>query len=289
MSDLSSLNPFKSGFSASKALRVGSDPIDAFGFQAAEDAEEAALNAAEIQARAGGEAIAGSRAATERALGFFEPFAGAAQSGIDASSFLTDPQEQFDFLQNNPLFNLALENANQRTQQQASSQRRLSFGDTLQQLSNNVLLSASPLIDRQRQDVTNLLKFGGDVATSQANIATGQEARIGDITTDIGAARAAGLVSGANAQLAANQNLQSTALTAGAIFLSDARLKTNKKKIGKLGDLDWWSWDWNELAGKLFNLFGSEEGVMAHEVLIKKPAAAIKGPDGYYRVNYGEL
>jgi hypothetical protein len=289
MSDLGALNPFSGDFDVRDAVLAGSDPIDAFGFQAAKDAEAAALSAAEIQARAGQEAIAGGRAATEQALGFFEPFAGAAQSGIEGASFLANPQEQFDFLQNNPLFNLALENANQRTLQSASANRRLSFGDTLQQLSNNVLLQSAPLIDRQRQDVTNLLQFGGDVATSQANIATGQEARIGDITTDIGAARAAGLVGGANAQLQANQNLQSGLFTAGAIFASDERLKTNKKIIGKLGDLNWWSWDWNELAGKLLGLFGSDEGVMAHEVLIHKPSAAIMGSDGYYRVNYGEL
>jgi len=288
MSSLSALNPFKSGFSVTDALKVGTDPIDAFGFQAADDAEEAARKAAEIQALAGDEAITGARAAEAKAQGFFEPFAGAAQSGIDAASFLTDPQEQFDFLQNNPLFNLALENANRRTEQQASSQRRLSFGDTLQQLSNNVLLQAAPLIDRQRQDVTNLLKFGGDVATSQANIATGQEARIGDITTDIGAARASGLVAGSNAQLAAQENLKSTALTAGAIFLSDERLKTNKKIIGKFGEFNWWSWDWNEIAGELFGMFGSDQGVMAQEVMIKKPSAVLN-PDGYYRVNYGEL
>jgi len=210
MSDLGALNPFDSDFDVGKAVLVGSDPVDAFGFQAADDAERAALNAAEIQARAGQEAIAGGRAATEQALGFFEPFAGAAQQGFEGASFLTDPQERFDFLQNNPLFQLQLENANRRTEQQASAQRRLSFGDTLQQFSNNVLLASQPLLATQDQNVTNLLKFGGDVATSQANIATGQEARIGDITTDIGAARAAGLVGGANAQLAARENLSDT-------------------------------------------------------------------------------
>ena len=84
--------------------------------------------------------------------------------------------------------------------QTASAGRRLSFGDTLQQLSNNVLLSASPLIDRQREDVLNLLNLGTGVATSQANIETGQQARISDLTTSGAAATAAGTVGAANAR-----------------------------------------------------------------------------------------
>lgn len=293
MSDLGNIvdisNPFSGDFDLGTAIEVGSDPLDLFGFQSARAAEAAASDAAAIQQLAGEEAIAAQRAATERGLGFFEPFAGAAQRGVEGAEFLANPEAQFEFLQNNPLFNLALENANQRTLQSASAGRRLSFGDTLQQLSSNVLLSAQPLIDRQRQDVTNLLQFGGDIATSQANIATGQEARIGDITTDIGASNAAALLAGSNARTAAGQNVGSAALTAGAIFLSDPRLKTNKKIIGSFGDFNWWSWDWNELAGNLFGLFGSDQGVMSDEVLIKKPSAAVIGLDGFYRVNYGGL
>jgi hypothetical protein len=172
---------------------------------AANKAASGARRAARTQAEAGREAIAGQEAAAERAQGFFEPFADASQQGIEGSSFLTDPNERFEFLQNNPLFDLALKNANQQTRQQASAGRRLSFGDTLQQLSNNVLLSSAPLLATQDQNVSNMLQFGGDIATSQANIETGQAARIGGLTTDIGAAQAAGLVGSANAQAAGTQ------------------------------------------------------------------------------------
>ena len=194
-------------------------------------AAEASRDAGRIQAEAGALAREDVLAARDTAQGFFEPFADVGQRGAEESSFLADPQAQFDFLQNNPLFNLALENANQRTEQSASANRRLSFGDTLQQLSNNVLLSAAPLIDRQRQDVTNLLEFGGNIAGNQANIETGQVAQAADLTTDIGAARAAGAVGSANARTQGAQNILSAATT-GAIFASDERLKTNKKLLG---------------------------------------------------------
>ena len=123
------------------------------GITGSTQAAEAGQEAAQTQAAAGREAIVAQQEAAQRGQAFFEPFSGASERGIEASSFLADPQAQFDFLQSNPLFKLALENANEQTQQRASAGRRLSFGDTLQQFSNNVLLSASPLIDRQRQDV----------------------------------------------------------------------------------------------------------------------------------------
>jgi len=186
---------------------------------AGEQAQEAALEGAAIQAQAGREALVSTEEARERAQTFFEPFAGAAERGVEASQFLADPQAQFDFLQDNPLFQLALENANQRTLQGASANRRLSFGDTLQELSNNVLLSAAPLIDRQRQDVSTLLQFGGDVATSQANIETGQQANISDLITDIGAVTAAGEVSAGNIASRADQNLLTAGLTLGGLAL----------------------------------------------------------------------
>ena len=187
--------------------------------QAGKRAAGASRDASKAQIRASEEAAAETRAAAERAQGFFEPFAGAAQRGVDESGFLADPQAQFDFLQSNPVFNLALENANQRTEQSASANRRLSFGDTLQQLSNNVLLQSAPLIDRQREDVTNLLRFGGDIATSQANIETGQTARVGEFTTSAAAADAAGIVGSANARNAGTAGI-TQALQTGILGLS---------------------------------------------------------------------
>ena len=120
------------------------------------------------------------------------------------------------------MFDLSLENANQRTLQSASANKRLSFGDTLQQLSNNVLLASAPLLATQDRNITNMLQFGGDVATSQANIETGQAAKIGGLTTDIGAANAAGVVGSANAQAqgtqAISQALQTGIMGAGNNF-----------------------------------------------------------------------
>ena len=257
------------------------DPF--FGGAAAAASKEAGA----VQARAGREALEFERQGREQAQTFFEPFAGAGARGVEASNFLADPQAQFDFLQSNPLFNLALENANTQTNQRAASRGRLSAGDTLQSLSNNVLLSAQPLIDRQRQDATNLLQFGGDIAGSQANISIGEAANLGNLRTDIGAANAAGLVGAANARGQGADNALKVAGTV-ASFFSDVRLKTNIQKIGTYLKHNWYTWDWNDIANTL-GLEGSSEGVLAHEAIRITPNAVLVDDSGYYKVKYGEL
>ena len=147
---------------------------------AADSASRAALQAGETQAEF-----------AQQASSLLDPFQGIGQQGIEQAGFLTDPQAQFDFLQNNPLFKLSLDNANRQTQQGAASRGRLSAGDTLQQLSNNVLLSASPLIQGQKQSIGDLLNLGVNVAGNQGSLLTGQ-----------GAALAGGIVGSANANTA---------------------------------------------------------------------------------------
>lgn len=163
---------------------------------AAKSAANASLQAGETQAEFGREASA-----------LLDPFQEIGQQGLDQAGFLTDPTAQFDFLQNNPLFQLSLDNANRQTQQGAASRGRLSAGDTLQQLSNNVLLSASPLIQGQKQSIGNLLNFGQNTAANQGSLLTGQ-----------GAALAGGIVGAANANTAgANTDAQNVNNIAGIL------------------------------------------------------------------------
>jgi len=264
------------------------DPSDPAGIGGGAGAR-ASIAAAEIQAESGREAIEFERQARARAQGFFEPFAGVAERGLKGAGFLADPQAQFDFLQQNPLFQAALENANVQTQQQAASRGRSSAGDTLQQLSQNVLLSAQPLIDRQRQDVSGLLGLGTDITTSQANVAIGESANVGGLLTDIGAAQAAGGVGAANARAQGGQNIATLAGTAiGAIkAFSDSRLKKNIKSEGIENGHNIYLWDWNDLAA-MFGLVGSSFGVLADEVKITNPEA-VSTKDGYMMVNYGMI
>lgn len=259
---------------------------DTFNALTGKTAADAAMQGAGIQGAAIERGIDVTEAGIERGLGFLQPFGELGQQGISQAGFLTDPQAQFNFLQDNPLFKLALENANTGTSQLAAARGRLSAGDTLQQLSNNVLLSASPLISQQKQSITDLLNLGTGVAGSQANVSAGGAANVSDLITTGGAVGAGGVVGAANAQTAGAQNLLQSGLLAGAIF-SDKRLKENIKKIGVEKGFNIYSWTWNKLAESL-GLRGNGFGVIAQEVMKTRPDAVIND-NGYYKVYYQML
>jgi hypothetical protein len=246
-------------------------------------AVDAAGKSADVQVQAGADASA-----------FLDPFQQIGQSGLDQAGFLTDPNAQFDFLQNNPLFQLGLDNANTQTMQGAASRGRLSSGDTLQQLNNNALLVGQGLIGDQKQSIGSLLDFGFNTAGAQGNLRTGQ-----------GAAQAAGIVGAANARGDRAGNLFGMfapgisggvnaalggagigGIASGALsgLFSDPSLKDSIEFIRKENGFNIYSWVWNDLAGKL-GLFGSSTGVMADEVKQSNPDA-VTMDRGYMKVNY---
>tara|TARA_R110000851_G_scaffold105683_2_gene224290 strand:+ start:912 stop:1535 length:624 start_codon:yes stop_codon:yes gene_type:complete len=155
-------------------------------------AAAAATQAAEVQA-----------GFAQQAGDLYQPFQQLGQQGLEQASFLTDPNQQFDFLQENPLFQLSLDQGNEALTgitKFAAAKGRLSAGDTLQQLQQsgqrNALLAASPLIQQQKNSIGDLLRTGQNVVGNQANLLTGQ-----------GAATAGGIVGAENARSAGYGNL----------------------------------------------------------------------------------
>lgn len=184
-----------------------------------ETAAEGATDAAATNLQGTREAIAATQAAAQEGQQFLAPYAGVGQQGLDQTNFLTDPQAQFDFLQSNPLFQLSLDNANASTNNMAAARGRLSAGDTLQQLSNNVLLSSQPLIAEQKRSIGDLLNFGSGIAQSQANTAIGTGTNVGNLITSGASSTAAGQVAAANAATAGASNVLSSGLLAGGLLL----------------------------------------------------------------------
>lgn len=228
--------------------------------------------AGEIQAEAAGEASA-----------LLDPFANIAQTGIDNTSFLTDPTQQFDFLQSNPLFNFALDRGAQAQEdllKSAAARGRLSSDDTIQGIQDtafqNAIFAAQPLVQQQASNIGSLIDLGQTTAGAQGNLLTGQASAL-----------AGGLVGEANARQSAAQNQLNLAAQLGGFLFSDPKLKTNIRKTGEKAGFNWYQWDWNEKAAQI-GLFGSDTGVMADEVLEKNPEA-VDISDGYMRVNYTML
>ena len=284
MSDLTEfLNPFES---VEGTIRTAFDPADLSGQHSGAKAKDASKAAEAAQQDALGRSITETRRATEEGQGFLAPFGGVGLQGVEQAGFLTDPQAQFDFLQNNPLFQMGLDNANRQTQQSAASRGRLSSGDTLQALNQNALLTASPLIQSQKQSIGDLLNFGGGIATNQANTAIGQGSQISNAFENQGNIASAGIQNRNQIQADTTANQQQLA---GQIFgmFSDPALKTNIKSTGSKNGFNTYSWDWNELANKI-GLSGSDVGVMADEVKAIKPEA-VTIDRGFMKVNYNMI
>ena len=157
--------------------------------------------------------------AGQQAGALLNPFAQIGQQGVDQAGFLTDPQAQFDFLQNNPLFQLGLDNANTQTNQFAAARGRLSAGDTLQQLNNNALLTASPLIQQQKQSIGDLLNLGSSTTNNQANILQNTGLNQANILQNTAGNQASTLQNSANNQA---NILQQTAGNAGNLLTGAA-------------------------------------------------------------------
>ena len=81
-------------------------------------------------------------------------------------------------------------------------------------------------------------------------------------------------------------------VTSGAMLysMSDRRLKTDIKKVGKLGSgLNVYTWKWNDESKDVISKNQPEIGVIAQEVQEVMPEAVVRGDHGYLMVNYGAL
>jgi len=88
-------------------------------------------------------------------------------------------------------------------------------------------------------------------------------------------------------------DLLTAAATAAAAYYnpasggSDARLKTNIKKIGQLANgLNVYTWDWKPMISKLSGNFSMTKGVMAQEAQRVAPKAVHTADNGYLAVDY---
>ena len=74
-----------------------------------------------------------------------------------------------------------------------------------------------------------------------------------------------------------------------AAAMSDVRLKTKIKHLGKENGINVYSWDWNEDGKRIADPKQPTVGVMAQELQETHPHLVELGSDGFLRVNYGGL
>lgn len=163
-------------------------------------AASAAKDAARTQAQSGQAAIEESRAAREQSRADLQPFAQFGQQQLTPLAQMISPQGQVDYLQNSPIFQASLRNMNEQVLNNAAVRGRLNAGDTRQRFADNFQAAALPLLSYQTNNLFNAAQLGQASAAGQANSALTTGANIGGTLTDIGNARAAGLVGERNAK-----------------------------------------------------------------------------------------
>jgi len=78
-------------------------------------------------------------------------------------------------------------------------------------------------------------------------------------------------------------------LAASLPGVSDARLKKNVTAKGKIGNVNFYTWDWNDAGKKIADPAQPTFGVIADELQETHPHLVSRGNDGYLRVNYAGL
>ncbi len=172
----------------------------ALGVYSGNKSAQAARDAANIQAQSGQAAIEEARAAREQSRADLQPFAQFGQQQLTPLAQMISQQGQVDYLQNSPIFQASLRNMNEQVLNNAAVRGRLNAGDTRQRFADNFQAAALPLLSYQTNNLFNAAQFGQASAAGQANSALTTGANIGGTLTDIGNARAAGLVGERNAK-----------------------------------------------------------------------------------------
>lgn len=183
------------------------------------DAADAATQAAQLQGKSADKAIALQRESRDLARADLAPFVKFGQGNMDALSLLLTGQGQADYLQSNPLFDLALDRTNKASLSSNAAQGLLNSGNTLNELNNNALLTAMPLLQNQQNQLFNAVNMGQSSAAGQANTALATGNSLADLTTQRGNIQASGIVGAQGAQQAAFNNLLNLGGQAGAAYL----------------------------------------------------------------------
>lgn len=186
------------------------------------DAKDAAKRAAAQQAASTDKSIALQRESRDLARADLAPFVEFGQSYIDPLQQLLTPEGQMDYLNSNPLFDLALDKTNKASLASNAARGLLNSGSTLAELNDNALLTAFPMLQNQTNNLFNALNIGQSSAAGQANTALTTGNAIADLTVQKGNALASGTVGAANARQQGVNNLLNLGGQLGAAYLGGA-------------------------------------------------------------------
>lgn len=117
----------------------------------------------------------------------------------------------------------------------------------------------------------NLAGSGQNAALGLGSLGATSSANIAELLNLQGQVAGQGVITDATARAAADENLVNIATTAASIFFSDPRLKKDVSRIGSIGGLGLYVWNWIEGAKGTIVEKCSTTGFMADEVQDRYP------------------
>lgn len=275
---------------------------DAIGLTNYGDQAKATKQAGNQQLAATNAQIAYQQGAEQRATERLQPFVNLGTSNIPGLQGLMTAQGQYDYLQSNPMFQAAVNNAAGQTKAAAASSGKFGSGGLVNQLFQNYLGQGEQFVGNQFNRLANTVGMGQASAAGQAANSLNAANNITGILGNQGDIRAAGTMAGQNIQnsalggglsllggsylggmnggqalgsMAGPSMMQNTLL--GAMAFSDRRLKTDIVEI-----------DRDELGGIYeCRYIGSDAKMicrMADELLKTRPDAVKMHDSGYLMV-----
>lgn len=274
---------------------------DAIGLTNYGDQKKAAKAAQGQELAATQAQIAYQEGAEKRATERLQPFVNLGTSNIQGLQGLLTPQGQMGYLQSNPMFQAAVQNAASQTKGAAASQGKFGSGGLVNQLMQNYLSQGEQFVGNQFNRLTNTVGMGQASAAGQAANSLNAANNITGILGNQGDIRSAGTMAGQNIQnqaLSGGSNMLFGGLTGsgmlggaglagggmagaglGALLFSDERLKEDIERVGETDDgIPIYRWKYK----------GDDQvhiGPMAQDVEKVKPHAVMTHKSGYKVLN----
>ncbi len=191
----------------------------------------------------------------------------------------------------NQVFNAGLQASNQALNTGgALASGRTRAGEALADLTNQQGVGLSGLINQSGGNLAGILQQAGrDQGLSQQQLAQLLAGVLQNSSGQVAGLRNIPGIQETQGQITnIGRALSGIGTAAGAIGISDIRLKENIKYITTARGNNIYTWNWSK---KGRDLAGNDSGVgvIAQEIIKYNPDAIIRNPNGYLMVNYGKV
>ena len=166
------------------------------------------------------------------------PFVQLGLDNIEGFGSLLTPEGQMSFLEGNPMFQAAVNNAAQNTKNLAAAGGRAGSGGVVGELFNNYLAQGESFINNQFNRMLAPVQIGQSSAAGSAANSMNIGSQIGNAYSNIGDINAASILGQQNASAALGNNLLgigggiASGILTGGLF-SDRKYKKNIVKVGE--------------------------------------------------------